>query len=34
MKAWKIDRLGGELSYVDIPVPDVRPGSVLVDRNS
>lgn len=30
MKAWKIDRLGGKLSYVDIPVPDVRPGSVLV----
>lgn len=30
MKAWKIDRLGGNLSYVDIPVPEVRPGSVLV----
>ena len=30
MKAWKIDRLGGKLSYVDIPVPDVRSGSVLV----
>jgi alcohol dehydrogenase len=30
MKAWKIERLGGKLSYVDIPVPEVRPGSVLV----
>src|SRR5271156_2946593 len=30
MKAWKIDHLGGKLSYVDIPVPEVRPGSVLV----
>ena len=30
MKTWKIDRLGGKLSYVDVPVPDVRPGSVLV----
>jgi alcohol dehydrogenase len=30
MKAWKIDRLGGKLSYVDIPVPEVRPGSVLI----
>jgi alcohol dehydrogenase len=30
MKAWRIDRLGGKLSYVDIPVPEVRPGSVLV----
>src|SRR5277367_5843286 len=30
MKAWKIDHLGGKLSYVDIPVPEVRPGSVLI----
>jgi alcohol dehydrogenase len=30
MKVWKIDRLGGKLSYVDIPVPGVRSGSVLV----
>jgi alcohol dehydrogenase len=30
MKAWKIDRLGGKLSYVDVPVPEVRPGSVLI----
>lgn len=30
MKAWKIDRLGGELSFVDVPVPVVRPGSVLI----
>jgi alcohol dehydrogenase len=30
MKAWKIDRLGGKLSFVDVPVPEVRPGSVLI----
>jgi alcohol dehydrogenase len=30
MKSWRIDRLGGKLSFVDIPVPEVRPGSVLV----
>jgi alcohol dehydrogenase len=30
MKAWRIDRLGGKLSYVDIALPQVRPGSVLV----
>jgi alcohol dehydrogenase len=30
MKAWKIDRLGGKLSYVDTPLPEVRPGSVLI----
>lgn len=30
MKAWKIDHLGGELKFVDVPVPEVRPGSVLV----
>jgi alcohol dehydrogenase len=30
MKAWKIDRLGGALSFVDAPMPEVRPGSVLV----
>jgi alcohol dehydrogenase len=30
MKAWKIERLGGKLHYVDIPVPEVRPGRVLV----
>jgi alcohol dehydrogenase len=30
MKAWKLDRLGGKLEYVDVPLPEVRPGSVLV----
>lgn len=30
MKAWKIDRLGGQLSLEDVPVPEPRPGSVLV----
>jgi hypothetical protein len=30
MKAWKIDHLGGELKFVDVSVPEVRPGSVLV----
>ena len=34
MKTCKIDRLGGKLSYVDVPVPDVRPGSVLVRVHS
>jgi alcohol dehydrogenase len=30
MKAWRLDRLGGTLTFEDIPVPEVRPGSVLV----
>jgi alcohol dehydrogenase len=30
LKAWKIDRLGGKLSFVDVPIPEVRPGSVLI----
>jgi len=30
MKAWRLTRLGGELSFEDIPVPEPRPGSVLV----
>lgn len=30
MQAWQIDQLGGRLSYVDVPVPQVRPGSVLI----
>lgn len=30
MKAWQIDRLGGQLRLNDIAVPEVRPGSVLV----
>jgi alcohol dehydrogenase len=30
MKAWKLDRLGGKLGFVDAPIPDVRPDSVLI----
>ena len=30
MKAWQIDRLGGQLHLNNIAVPQVRPGSVLV----
>ena len=30
MKAWRLERLGGDLSLKECPVPDPRPGSVLV----
>jgi alcohol dehydrogenase len=30
MKAWRLERLGGSLSLQDIPVPEPRPGSVLI----
>ena len=30
MKAWRLDRLGGELRFKDVPRPEPRPGSVLV----
>jgi alcohol dehydrogenase len=30
MKAWQLDRLGGELRFKDVPTPEPRPGSVLV----
>jgi alcohol dehydrogenase len=30
MKAWRLQQLGGSLVFRDVPVPDVRPGSVLV----
>lgn len=30
MKAWRLSRLGGELSFDTVPVPNVRPGSILV----
>jgi alcohol dehydrogenase len=30
MKAWQIDRLGGQLHLNNIEVPEVRSGSVLV----
>jgi alcohol dehydrogenase len=30
MKAWQLDRLGGRLRLDEAPLPEVRPGSVLV----
>jgi alcohol dehydrogenase len=30
MKAWRLERLGGPLDFADVPIPEVRPGSVLV----
>jgi alcohol dehydrogenase len=30
MKAWQLDRLGGRLRLNEVPLPEVRPGSVLV----
>ena len=30
MKAWQLDRLGGELRFNNVRTPDPRPGSVLV----
>jgi alcohol dehydrogenase len=30
MKAWRLERLGGRLSFEDVPVPEPRPGSVLI----
>ena len=30
MKAWRLERLGGALTLADVPIPEVRPGSVLV----
>jgi alcohol dehydrogenase len=30
MKAWQLERLGGELRFTDVRVPEPRPGSVLV----
>jgi len=30
MKAWRLDRLGGELRLEHVPMPEVRPGSILV----
>lgn len=30
MKAWKLEKLGGSLSYVDIRLPEPRPGTVRV----
>jgi alcohol dehydrogenase len=30
MKAWRLDRLGGALRFEDAPVPEPRPGGVVV----
>jgi len=30
MKAWQLERLGGELRFIDVRVPEPRPGSALV----
>ncbi len=30
MKAWRLERLGGELRLKDVPTPEPRPGGVLV----
>jgi hypothetical protein len=33
MKAWRLERLGGALTFEDVPVPEPRPHSVLVRVN-
>jgi alcohol dehydrogenase len=30
MKAWRLEGLGKRLCFTDIPVPEIRPGSVLI----
>lgn len=30
MKAWRLERPGGALTFKDVPIPEPRPGSVLV----
>ncbi len=30
MKAWRLERMGGALNLEDVPMPEVRPGGVLV----
>lgn len=30
MKAWRLEKLGGALNLADVPIPEVRSGSVLV----
>ena len=30
MKAWRLEKLGGRLALEEVPVPEPRPGSVLV----
>lgn len=30
MKAWQLEKLGGSLRLIDLPIPEARPGSVVV----
>ena len=30
MKAWRLEGLGGAFTFEDVPVPEVRPHSVLI----
>jgi alcohol dehydrogenase len=30
MKAWRLDRLGGTLRFEDAPIPEARPGGIVV----
>jgi alcohol dehydrogenase len=30
MRAWQLDRLGGHLALIDTPIPDPRPGTVVL----
>ena len=30
MEAWRLERVGGELGLKDVPIPEPRPGSLLV----
>ena len=30
MKAWRLDRLGGTLRLEDMPIPEPRPGGIVV----
>ena len=34
MKAWLLDGLGGSLKLIDVPAPDPRPGSVVVQAET
>lgn len=30
MRAWQLDRLGGQLTLVEVPIPEPRPGTVVL----
>lgn len=30
MRAWQLERMGGRLEFTDVPIPEARPGSVVV----